>query len=120
MPKTPDSGDDPFGRLDERLAAFDASREKPSRAGKSIGAGVSEGYRLIGQMLGGVFGGVGLGWLLDHFAHTRPFGLVVGLLVGTTMSIVATIRTANRMSAGQASVAPPSPPATGEGDVTDE
>jgi ATP synthase protein I len=120
MPRPPDPGDDPLGRLDERLAAFDASRQAPPRAGRSVGAGVSEGYRLIGQLLGGVFGGVGLGWLLDHFAHTRPFGLVGGLLVGTTMSIVATIRTASRMSAGPASGAPPSPPATGERGETDE
>jgi ATP synthase protein I len=58
-------------------------------------------------MLGGVFGGVGLGWLLDLVAHTRPWGLIGGLLIGTTMSIVVMIRAASRANA---------PPKTGPTD----
>ena len=50
-------------------------------------------------MLGGVLGGVGLGWLLDHFAHTSPLGVVGGLLIGSGLSIYATVRTASRLSA---------------------
>jgi ATP synthase protein I len=62
-------------------------------------------------MLGGVLGGVGLGWLLDRFAHTSPFGVVGGLLIGTTLALVTTIRTATRMSARAQSNTPPAPPA---------
>ena len=116
MPKSHDPGPDPLGRLDERLAAFDAGRRKPRTgmglaAGLGPAAGASDGYRLLAQMLGGVFGGLGLGWMVDHFAHTRPFGLVGGLLIGATMSIVATIRMASRMSARQptSTMAPPAP-----------
>ncbi len=50
-------------------------------------------------MLGGIFGGVGLGWLLDLVAHTRPWGLIGGLLIGTTTSIVVMIRAAGRANA---------------------
>ena len=50
-------------------------------------------------MLGGVLGGIGLGWLVDHFAHTGPWGLVAGLLIGAGLSIFSTVQTASRMSA---------------------
>jgi ATP synthase protein I len=126
MPTPHDPGNDPLGRLDEGLAAFDSQRRKArpgvgSGLAASLGgggAGAADGYRLIGLMLGGVFGGVGLGWLLDHFAHTRPFGLVGGLLIGATMSIVATIRAASRMGARNETATPP--PAAGPGDDEDD
>jgi ATP synthase protein I len=108
MPKSQDPGPDPIGRLDERLAAFDADRRKP-RTG--MGFEAADGYRLLGQMLGGVLGGVGLGWLLDRFAHTSPFGVVGGLLIGTTLALVTTIRTATRMSDRAQKNTPPAPAA---------
>jgi ATP synthase protein I len=116
MPKPQDPGHDPLGRLDERIAAFDASRRRRPGPTFTAGAGASDAYRLIAQMLGGVFGGVGLGWLVDHFAHTRPFGLVGGLLVGATMSIVATIRTASRMTARTPTDTSPAPAVADEDD----
>jgi ATP synthase protein I len=45
-----------------------------------------------------VLGGIGLGWLVDRFAHTNPFGVVGGLLIGAGLSIYATVRTASRVS----------------------
>ena len=66
---------------------------------------------MVAQLLGGVFGGIGLGWVLDHFAHTRPFGLVGGLLIGVTMALVTTIRSATRASARMQNATPPAPPA---------
>ncbi len=111
MARTPDPGHDPLGRLDKRLEAFDAKRAKPPRDGMLAGAGpgASDAFSLIGQMLGGVFGCVGLGWVVDHFAHTGPWGVVGGLLIGMTISIVATIQTASRM--GRRSPPGTAPPA---------
>ena len=108
MPKSQHPDPDPIGRLDERLAKFDVDRRKP-RTG--MGFEAADGYRLLGQMLGGVLGGVGLGWLLDRFAHTSPFGVVGGLLIGTTLALVTTIRTATRMSDRAQKNTPPAPPA---------
>jgi len=90
------TGQDPLARLDSDLAAFDANR-KQAPAGVGVEAGT--GYRLLGQMLGGVLGGIGLGWLVDHFAHTSPWGLVLGLLIGSGLSIFSTVLTASRMGA---------------------
>jgi ATP synthase protein I len=97
-----------LARLDSDLASFDAGRQKtPSSLGGEAGAG----YRLLGQLLGGVLGGIGLGWLVDHFAHTSPWGLVLGLLIGAGLSIYSAVRTASQMGArmdgGPAPAAPP-------------
>ena len=55
---------------------------------------MGEGYRLMGEVIGGVLGGLGLGWVFDHFVHTTPFGLVVGLLLGTAASAYAAMKSA--------------------------
>ena len=117
MPKPDDSSQGALERLDERLDAFEAARKaKPFALG--VGNSASEGYRLLGQMLGGVLGGIGLGWLLDRFAHTGPWGVIGGLLIGAGLSIYATVRTASRISARAA--ANPAPGAPGADDEDDE
>lgn len=108
MPTPQDSRQDPLGRLDRDLDAFEAGRaRKPAPA--IVGGEASGGYRLVGQMLSGMLGGLGLGWLFDRVLHTNPWGLVCGLLIGTGWSIFATVRVAARMSAAeQAKRGPPS------------
>jgi len=67
---------------------------------------------MLGQVLGGVLGGIGLGWLVDHFAHTAPFGVVAGLVIGAGLSVVNAVRMAQRVSArvvAERGVAPPAP-----------
>ncbi|HZK99584.1 MAG TPA: AtpZ/AtpI family protein, partial [Caulobacteraceae bacterium] len=60
----------------------------------------------------------GLGWLVDHFAHTSPWGLVTGLAIGVTFSVYGAVRTASRISArAEAKAVSSVPPA---GDEEDE
>ncbi len=102
MPKPEIPGGRDLETLSERLGAFDASRKaRPALAG--IGGGAGEGYRMLAQMLGGVLGGLGFGWLVDHFAHTGPWGVLIGLVLGAGLSIYGTVQTASRISAGVAS-----------------
>ena len=97
MPKPEESSGGALGRLEGRLDAFDAGRAaKPGARG--IGQSAGEGYRLLGQMLGGVLGGIGIGWLVDRFAHTGPWGVIGGLLIGAGLSIYTTVQTASRIS----------------------
>jgi len=117
MSEPDDSSHGGLKRLDKQLAAFEAARAaKPASLGMVDSSG--DGYRLLGQMLGGVFGGVGLGWLLDHFAHTSPIGVVGGLLIGSGLSIYATVRTASRLSAKAAK--PVATPVAADEDDDDE
>jgi ATP synthase protein I len=98
MPESKESSHRALERLDERLEAFEAGRAvKPGASG--VGQSAADGYRMLGEMLGGVLGGVGLGWLVDHFVHTSPWGLVGGLVIGSGLSVFATVQTASRISA---------------------
>jgi ATP synthase protein I len=102
-------------RLDDKLDAFEAKRAQT--AGFKLGASEAsgQGYRVLGEMLGGLLGGLGLGWLVDQFAHTGPWGLIVGLAVGAVFSVFAVVNTAKRMTE-QASRTQPAPPSVPDED----
>jgi ATP synthase protein I len=106
MPNPEESDQGALGRLEGRLDAFEAGRgTRP--LGQGVGESAGEGYRLLGQMIGGPLGGIGLGWLVDHFAHTGPWGLIGGLLIGVGLSVYATVQTASRISARAAAKSGP-------------
>ena len=102
-------------RLNERLETFTADRARKGGAAGSAEGGIGEGYRLLGEVIGGVLGGLGLGWVVDHYAHTTPFGIVIGLLAGTAASAYAAFKSADRM----ARKARPAPERTSEDDEED-
>jgi len=112
MPKPDETSHGALKSLDHQLDAFEASRaSKPSKpALMGMGDSASDGFRLLGQLLGGVLGGLGLGWLVDHFAGTSPLGIVGGLLIGAGLSIYAAVRSAMAMSARAAATGPPAAP----------
>ena len=89
--------DEALKRFDERYdAARAASRREAPAANLEGGAGA--GYTLIGELVGGILTGLGLGWLFDRFAHTAPLGLIGGLLLGTGVAIFAMVRQATRQA----------------------
>jgi ATP synthase protein I len=91
--------------LEDRLKAFEQKRGRSasSEQAQALGAG----YRFLASMIGGVLTGVGLGWLLDHYAGTGPWGMIGGLLIGSTVSIIAVVRAAGRMSDEASKASPP-------------
>ena len=98
MPQPDETSEEKLQSFDQRLDALEASRSKgPPNGGDPREA--AAGYRFLGEVVGGVLGGLGLGWLFDRIAHTAPLGLVGGLLIGTaasiTVAIMAAVRTAN-------------------------
>jgi ATP synthase protein I len=90
MPHPDEPSEEALKSLDERLAAFEAERAPPGRAAAQQAMG--QGYRFLGEVVGGVLGGLGFGWLIDRLAHTAPFGLIGGLLVGVGVSTFVAIR----------------------------
>lgn len=84
-------------RLQNKLDTFEGERAPKTPTGDSAERSMGDGYRLLGEVIGGVLGGLGLGWLVDRFAHTTPFGLVIGLLLGTAASAYAAVKSADRM-----------------------
>ncbi len=95
MPQPDDDSQEALRRLDQRLEALKADRTPQRQADGSAERSMGEGYRLLGEVIGGIFGGLGLGWLFDHFAHTTPLGLVVGLLLGTAVAAYTAMKSAD-------------------------
>jgi ATP synthase protein I len=97
--------------LDQRLGAAEAAQAR--KVSVDTHQAMAQGYRFVGEVVGGVLGGVGLGWLLDHFAHTQPWGVVGGLLIGTGVSIfvaVSAAAKANKIALDRQAPAAPSVP----------
>ena len=99
MPEPHDPSKEALSRLDKDLDTFEAKRTAPASILGGAEGAASQGYRLLAGLLGGIFGGLGVGWALDHFLHTSPVCLIVGVLLGTAAAIYGSVRDAFRTSA---------------------
>ena len=114
MPHPDDPPDEALARLDQRLGAAEAAQAR--KVSPETHAAMSQGYRFVGEVVGGVLGGVGLGWLLDRLAHTQPWGVVGGLLIGTGLSIFIAVSSAAKASRKQLDALGPLPSAPNDED----
>jgi len=96
MPQPDDRPKEALNRLSEELQAFEAARARSTSQG--VNRSIGEGYRLLAELIGGVLGGLGLGWLFDQLAHTTPWGIAIGVTVGAGLSVFMAVRTASRIS----------------------
>jgi ATP synthase protein I len=82
-------------RLGERLDQ--ASRPSETGSGPRQTTDTSafaRGFRLSTELVAGVLVGAGLGWLLDRWLGTTPWGLIVLLLLGFAAGILNVMRAA--------------------------
>jgi len=91
-----DPTEEALRRLDDRLGALEASQTRKAVSFEPGGSGAA--YRLVAELVGGVLGGLGFGWLLDRFLHSSPFGLIGGVLIGAVVGVVLVVRSASAMS----------------------
>ncbi len=98
MVRPVNSRDEALKRLGEQAAALDARTQRPvgQHAGEQA---VSQAYRIIAELLGGVLVGLALGAGVDAYFRTLPWGLIGGVLLGFALSIWMARRTANRLMA---------------------
>jgi ATP synthase protein I len=83
--------------LEDRLKAArerEDERNRPQMQGSD--AGYKLGNRVLAELLGGLVGGALIGWVIDRFAGTSPWGLLVMLFLG----IVVAFRNIFRISSG--------------------
>jgi ATP synthase protein I len=114
MPQTDEPPDEALKRLGERLGKAEAARA--SVAGATTQRAMGQGYRFLSEVVGGVLGGLGFGWLVDRIAHTQPFGLVGGLLIGVGVSTFVAVRGAGRWAKAESDRLGKSPGTTGDED----
>lgn len=95
---------DPIGEdsridaLDERLKAARQREDDRNRpvAGGETDANYRMGNRILAELIGGIGGGAFIGWVIDHFAGTKPWGLLVVMFLGIIVSFRSIIRNSNR------------------------
>lgn len=88
-------------RIDALEARLQAAREREKQRNrpKVQGADVNyrSGNRVLADLLGGIFGGLVIGWAIDSLAGTSPWGLLVMLFLGIIVAFRNIIRAANTL-----------------------
>lgn len=82
--------------LEERLKAAREREEERNRPQvKGVDANYRSGNRVLADLLGGILGGGVIGWVIDTFAGTTPWGLLVMLFLGIVVAFRNIIKAAN-------------------------
>jgi ATP synthase protein I len=90
-------------RLGERLDQVGPRRPiEPGSASRSSTdmSGFARGMRLSAELVGGVVVGFLLGWLIDRWLGTSPWGLIVFLLLGFAAGVINVMRSAGVVKPG--------------------
>lgn len=69
--------------LDEKRDAPQATAPQGSSDVTRTGQAMSLGFRVLSEFVAGVVVGGFIGWQLDRWLGTKPWGLIVFLMVGT-------------------------------------
>lgn len=115
----PDGGRVASGRdedLERRRRDLEASLAARRPEGRGAGQGAERGglagygqaFKLSSEFIAGIAAGAGLGWLIDAFVGTSPWGLIVFLLLGFAAGVLNVLR-----SAGMVAQTGPRPPGEG-------
>jgi len=90
-------------RLDQvgnRPGSGRPSDDGPASRSTADFSALARGLRLSTELVAGVLIGVGLGWLIDRWLGTSPFGLLGFLLLGFAAGVLNVMRSAGVMSGG--------------------
>ena len=83
----PNGEDARLDALEERLrAAREREQERSQPRMHGSDASYRLGNRVLAELLGGLLGGAVIGWVIDHFAGTAPWGLLVMLFLGIVVA----------------------------------
>ena len=87
--------------LDSLDAKLKAARERNKGPGEASGAaegpaGLGYGSRLSVEIITSLLAGLGLGWVIDHFAGTSPLFMLVLMFLGLGLGIFNVIRLSRR------------------------
>ena len=86
-------------RLDHVVPAR-TTEARPASGPTADPSAMARGFRLSTELVAGVLVGAGIGWLLDRWLGTLPWGMFVFALLGFTAGVLNVIRSAG---AGNAS-----------------
>jgi ATP synthase protein I len=107
-----EGGPDPLAQLGERLAKARSSRgDAPAAPPESpaMQPGVGVGLRIGVELVVAVVVSTGLGWAIDRWLGTRPWGIILMFFLGVAAGMVNVYRavTGVRMAVGYRRLDPP-------------
>lgn len=99
MSTEPESREEAIKRLTESASAMEARNARQLSHEAAGQAAAGQAWRILADLFGGVFVGLALGFIVDRFAGTEPWGLIGGVLLGFAVSVFMAWRTAQRLMA---------------------
>ena len=84
-------------RLGERLGHHHSERPSendPRRGASADSWALARGLRLSAEFVAGILVGAGIGWLMDRWLGTSPWGMIVLLLGGFAAGVLNMMRAA--------------------------
>lgn len=85
-------------RLNRMLEGQRKAEEAEQRVKKSDSSGYGQAMKLSSEFISGIVVGGGLGWFVDQWLGTTPFGLIVFLLIGFAAGVLNVMRAAGRIA----------------------
>lgn len=82
-------------RLSERQKA---EKEKETASSGKSGAGWGQAVKLSSEFIAAVIVGAALGWALDQWAGSSPWGLIVFLLLGFAAGVLNVMRATGQVA----------------------
>jgi ATP synthase protein I len=70
------------------------SDSEPGQRSTADTSAIARGFRLSTELVAGVLVGTGIGWLLDRWLGSSPFGMIVFLLLGFVAGVLNVMRVA--------------------------
>jgi ATP synthase protein I len=70
------------------------SDSEPGQRPTTDASAMARGFRLSTELVGGVLVGAGIGWLIDRWVGSTPFGMIVFLLLGFAAGVLNVMRVA--------------------------
>ena len=101
----PKSGSPVTADLEARIARAQArspAQAEVEQRRQSDMSGLSRGFRLASEFAAAIIVGAGLGYLIDMVLPTRPWAMVVLLLLGFAAGVLNVVRATREMNAATA------------------
>ncbi len=100
------SASDRDGDLERRRRDLDAvlAARRPAQAVEDAGpkssgmAGFGNALRLSSEFIAGILVGAGLGWVIDQWVGTSPWGLIIFLFLGFGAGVLNVLRSAGMVA----------------------
>lgn len=82
-----------LAELDARIKAAKGEDKVDPKSGKDFN-GAEMGWRMVIELVTGICLGGGIGYMIDHYAGTMPFGLITFIFLGFAAGVKTMLNTA--------------------------